>query len=131
MLKERSDTYTILHHPESALLEVLWKGPVSSEAFKEGNLKMLEAMEHGRVAKIIIDMEKLGFSVSSEDHQWFKEYFVPRLLQSNLKAIAFIEPGVFNTLSIADILFPYFPTHINFEIFDTFEAASNWIMNPS
>jgi hypothetical protein len=120
--------YKIIPHAENNLIEVEWYGNTTSQQFREGTLEMLNALEKNNASKIIMDMEKLSFSVTQEDHDWLKEFYVPAAIKSNLRSIAFVEPGFFNTLSIANILYPYFPDQINFEIFESFEAASLWIL---
>jgi hypothetical protein len=127
-MSTNSPAYKITPHPDIRLIEVEWFGSTTSHQFRDGTLEMLKALEKNSASKIIMDMEKLAFSVTQEDHDWLKEYYLPQAIKSNLRSIAFVEPGFFNTLSIANILYPYFPDQINFEIFESFEAASLWIL---
>jgi hypothetical protein len=122
-------SYKITPHAENHLIEVEWFGNTTSQEFRNGTLEMLRALEEHKASKIIMDMEKLKFSVTQEDHDWLKEHYIHEAIRSNLRSIAFVEPGFFNTLSIANILYPYFPDPINFEIFESFEAASLWIVS--
>jgi hypothetical protein len=128
MTEQKNAPYKIVPHNDINIIEIVWSGDTTSERFREGTLQMLKELEQKKFSKIIMDMENLNFSVTQEDHDWLKEHYLPQAIKSNLRSIAFVEPGFFNTLSIANILYPYFPNTINFEIFESFEAASLWII---
>ena len=111
-------------------LEWIGKGYVPSKAFRDSEEKSLQfyLQYKGRYPRLewFVDAREIG-PLSPQDTQWVADAILPKFAAAGLKKEAFVVPtGVLGKMVVKDYESKA-GTKIEVQVFDTVEAAKNWL----
>ncbi len=101
-----------------------WKGFATSEQFRDGVLKALDAIKQHRVARMISDTKNQAIVKKEESD--FAASLVPEFIKNGMKSFAFVVPSsVFTQLALDK--FKKESTSFPIQYFDDLDKAKEWI----
>jgi hypothetical protein len=122
-----SSCITIEFDENTKILTQTWKGYATSAQFREGIEKSINLFKQ-KGAKAVLTDSLNGGIVRKEDTDWAATYAVPLLLQSGMKAQAFIVPtNAFIQMSVKNYTEQTGGT-FQLQYFDDLEKGKNWLL---
>lgn len=108
---------------------ISWKGPVSSEEYREVFIKSLELVKAFNTPNYVSDISHQG-PISEEDQHWMFQTIIPDAVQSGLKRICSIKPGMQSaeTLQYLEGTNQALQKHgVAYRIFGTMDEGTEWL----
>lgn len=122
-------SFDVTYNREANCVILQWFGMIKGAEFQEGLKAMLSLLEEKKSSRAIINLEAIPYSVDLETNEWIKESFLPLAISRGSNKYAFINPGIYNTLSIYNIAYSQKPKLIEVEILGNMDEAIKWISN--
>lgn len=125
----KEDYLLIEYEEEGACAVMRWGESPSADQYREGNEKVLEALEQGGDSPaVLIDLKNLGILMSLADQVWTAKDWLPRVLEKNVAKLAIVTPQSFVTQIAIKSIYGALPQQeVNLGFFEEFEEAQNWI----
>lgn len=120
-------SFDVTYNREADCVILQWFGMINGSEFQEGLKAMLSILEEKKSSRAIINLEAIPYSVDLETNEWIKESFLPLAISRGFNKYAFINPGIYNTLSIYNIAYSQKQKLIEVEIFENLNEAIKWI----
>ncbi|HYG38519.1 MAG TPA: hypothetical protein VD908_07875 [Cytophagales bacterium] len=121
--------FEIAFNSEIPCVELKWHGSIGGKEFKIGLEAMVALIAEKKCSNAVINLEMVPYSVDLETHKWIKENFLPEAISRGFKKAAFINPGIYNSLSIYTIASGFPSDSLQVEIFEDLESAKKWLLN--
>lgn len=91
---------TISWNEDDRIIESVWKGFATGEAYQNPLEKLLELVKSKKTSKILSDMRNMS-AVSQSDQEWVEKDFMPRMIEAGIKYWALVFPtSVVATMSL-------------------------------
>jgi hypothetical protein len=127
MLRLNENLYSLEYDEELDCWILTWHEYVSSNEFREIQLRVVEQLENTSPRKMIRDTRNLNI-LSAEDQQWFLEVIVPQMIIMGLKAVAVIIPkNLLAKMSIEDVTSKIAPNGVDTRLFSDIDTAREWL----
>jgi hypothetical protein len=124
----KEDYLLIEYEEEGACAVMRWGESPSSEQYREGNEKVLEALEQGDSPSILIDLKDLNIIMSLSDQVWTAKEWLPKVLEKKIAKLAIVTPQSFVTQIAIKSIYGALPQQdVNLGFFEDFEEAINWV----
>ena len=124
----KEDYLLIEYEEEGACAVMRWGESPSSEQYREGNEKVLEALEQGDSPSILIDLKDLSILMSLSDQVWTAKEWLPKVLEKKIAKLAIVTPQSFVTQIAIKSIYGALPQQdVNLGFFEDFEEAKNWV----
>jgi hypothetical protein len=116
---------------EHACVLAEWTGFANSAQFRDGTLKILEALRDKHAALLISDNRKLE-GVVDEDQLWLRDTWVPVAVAAGLKRIAVVvaHRGL-GKIASEEIIGRFGKTKFVTNTFESGNEALKWVATPS
>lgn len=108
---------------------IVWKGPISSQQYKDAFVKSLGFLKAFNTPNYLADISNQG-PVSAADQQWMFESIIPEAIRFGLRKIATIKPDVENDLVrqyVEGINASLNKQGAHYQMFDTMDKATDWM----
>ncbi len=124
----KEDYLLIEYEEEGACAVMRWGESPSSEQYREGNEKVLEALEQGDSPSILIDLQALNIIMSLSDQVWTAKEWLPKVLEKQVNKLAIVIPQSFVTQIAIKSIYGALPQQeVNLGFFEDFDEAKGWI----
>lgn len=123
------EDYLIIECDEDSGSTIMrWSESPSTDQYREGNEKVLEALEKGDSPNLLIDLEKLNIIMSLSDQVWTAKEWLPKVFERKVSKLAVVTPSSFVTQIAIKSIYGALPQdEIQLGFFDEFDEASEWI----
>lgn len=107
-----------------------WNGyAATSSQFREGTELMLNTLIQNNCEKVLANIKDMTL-IGKEDLDWLDTVFLPRAMKFGFKTIAIVKPqSYFNMVAIENVSDKIDKKNLKLHIFDTIEAAAEWLKN--
>lgn len=125
------DFFTIRYSKPIALVELNWHGIISSDQLRYSLNDILGILKENEVRLILLDAKKLN-PYRAEDQAWLKNYYFPKLNETQLVKLAHVtEPDLFTQAVIGNLM--QYVNHnkgmkFSLESFYEREEALEWLL---
>jgi hypothetical protein len=124
----KEDYLLIEYEEEGAYAVMRWGETPTSEQYREGSEKVLEALEKGDSPTMLIDLQALNIIMSLSDQVWTAKEWLPKVLEEKVTKLAIVIPSSFVTQIAIKSIYGALPQEeVNLGFFDEFEEAESWI----
>jgi hypothetical protein len=123
-----SENYLDIHKLEEArCILVDWKGFATSEKFRKGLNKGLDALNEFRYKNWLADTRKMKV-ISASDQDWANTDWFPRAIKAGMQNMAIIvSEDAFNKMAVANIMSKVPSSALTIQYFDKKEDAIAWL----
>ena len=122
-----TDYAEINYHAESNAIVFTWLIPGSYDEFRESMEKILEAEQHFKTGKLIVDTNHQGI-IHPDNQQWMATDWVERALKIGHSHAAIIMPeDIFSAMSVDELMAAKPEDSILVGYFDNMADAIEWI----
>jgi hypothetical protein len=120
--------YNVFYDELSKYVVMQWQGYATSNEFREGTELMLNTLISNRSSTVLADITRMVL-ISQEDQRWLENNFLPRAMRFGFKKIALIRPNsYFNKVAVETITGKIDRDKLSYEIFDSIEDATAWLI---
>jgi len=122
------DSYAEVTYDQAAnAVTIVWTTSPTSEEFRTGMNKLIEAMETHKTGRLLTDSRNLG-AISEEDQAWSLGEWVEKANKVGYEKLAIIiSKDIFSKMSVEDIM-DNVNEGVSFQYFDDTETARAWLV---
>jgi len=105
-----------------------WGASPGPEQYREGNEKVLEALQIDDKSSLLIDLKALNIMMSLSDQVWTAKEWIPRVLEHKLEKLAIVIPESFISQIAIKSIYGGLPQEgVEIAFFETVEEAREWV----
>ncbi|WP_127121256.1 sensor histidine kinase [Chryseotalea sanaruensis] len=108
---------------------IIWKGPITSEQYRDVFVKSLGFVKAFNTPNYIADISEQG-TITEEDQQWMFKGVIPEAIQFGLRRIASVKPDVNHELIrkyLEGINSSLEKQGAEYRMFESMDEATNWM----
>lgn len=115
------------HEGSPQYVQTEWHGFVGKEKIEKGLTRALKLVKEKHATLWLSDLRDMHV-FSEEAQKWLLENFYPQMVKAGIKKLAFVKPQLIVTyLSLQRVVSNYDLHSLQFDFFDTIEAAEEWL----
>ena len=123
----------VQYSPKLSFVRFQWNpGHADLEGLREGLTAVVQLIEYGTVASVLLDMNELP-SLGLEDQFWLATHWIPRVSVPTLERAALVLPisNVYNQMAAESLLRVGRPfIHYDVQFFTDASSALGWLLSP-
>lgn len=126
----REPYLTIEYEDSSGCTSMVWGPSPSSDEYKLGNEKVLEAMAISPEPLLLVDLKDLNIMMSLSDQVWTAKDWLPKVLAFPIKKMAIVIPDSFISQIAVKSIYGALPqTDLELGFFNEHQEAKSWLTN--
>ncbi len=123
---------TIEVHPDQRLVRLIWKRPVTGDAYRDLLERLLQTVQQDGIKLWLSDGRKAG-AILYADQVWTMQEYTPRVIGAGLERIAIVNSKDGLNLIAVDKLVNATPPEAPYDVafFEDPAIAQLWLMDPA